>query len=500
MPEVIRPSTNEEKVAALIKASRGKKKLTAAQIFYKVGVECTNGDVMAEFFLEVEQQIAKDDQEKTEKEGAAASDVKREHDETIASIIEGKRLASELLVPELKRILYHRLGTKATNKLKNKASLLHAWREERLKDATPCSDAEACEPVTSQSLLRKVEGRPVAVWWFDDEVHGDKETDMSGQWWHGIAHRKVGNKKLMVKYNESQPHHLDYCHSSSGEDSSDEDSSSDDASSSEGAAADRACEVCGCTDGAATMLLCDLCELGWHCACLVPPLAGVPDDEWFCQSCSQDTQGSGVRAGNEARAASQEMVIAVVEEVGATVKLQANERDCRLISQPAKEPQVPSSTGMSMPGIIRRTEKLPKCAAIAARIRMLEGKTQGQCDGLRWTNTKGQQVVYKDSDLRYDLRCGYISIDGEGRDPAIPEGQAKIVTAVCDATTAASPGVVLLGHGQRRMPRSLKVKGEPPQQAQGAASQMEAVAVSINSPLSQQLFAFRGGKNFSQVC
>ena len=446
LPAVVRPSTNEAKVQALIKASKGHKKITAAQMFYKVGVEATNGDVMADFYLRTDKKIKNDSENNTKKLNDAAAKIKREHDETIASISKGQRFASDLLVPELKRILNHRLGAKATNKLKNKASLLHAWREERLKDGTPCSDAEACEPVTSQSLLQKVEGRPLAVWWFDDEVHGNEEADMPGQWWHGIAQRRVGDGKLMVKYNESQPHHIDYCHSSSSDYASDDDSGSASASSSECAADDQACEACGCTAIDRSMLQCALCDRAWHSACLVPPLNGVPDDEWFCQSCS----GEDADAHTEA-----------IVNVGATVKLQEH------IYQIAAKGRATAS--MPAPGaIVRSTDKQPKCNAIAARVHMLEGKTWGQCDGLGWTNAKGQLAVYRAPDLRYDLKCGYITIDEHSEDQAISEGQVVPIAAECDDISVAPPEVELLGPGQHQHQKfcSVKVKEELLHQAQ----------------------------------
>jgi hypothetical protein len=33
------------------------------------------------------------------------------------------------------------------------------------------------------------------------------------------------------------------------------------------------------------MLLCDGCNLGFHTYCLRPPLAAIPDTDWFCLSC-----------------------------------------------------------------------------------------------------------------------------------------------------------------------------------------------------------------------
>jgi hypothetical protein len=45
------------------------------------------------------------------------------------------------------------------------------------------------------------------------------------------------------------------------------------------------CFVCGESKGAATMLLCDLCQQGWHMECLQPPLVNLPKGDWICPRC-----------------------------------------------------------------------------------------------------------------------------------------------------------------------------------------------------------------------
>ncbi|XP_075975646.1 uncharacterized protein LOC142976245 isoform X2 [Anticarsia gemmatalis] len=45
------------------------------------------------------------------------------------------------------------------------------------------------------------------------------------------------------------------------------------------------CEVCFGEDNEEYMLLCDACDLGYHLACLDPPLLQVPDSQWFCPDC-----------------------------------------------------------------------------------------------------------------------------------------------------------------------------------------------------------------------
>jgi hypothetical protein len=49
---------------------------------------------------------------------------------------------------------------------------------------------------------------------------------------------------------------------------------------------DVACQVCHRCSGAATMLLCDGCDRGYHTRCLVPALPGVPAGDWVCPACA----------------------------------------------------------------------------------------------------------------------------------------------------------------------------------------------------------------------
>ncbi|TXT12276.1 uncharacterized protein COLE_02686 [Cutaneotrichosporon oleaginosum] len=45
------------------------------------------------------------------------------------------------------------------------------------------------------------------------------------------------------------------------------------------------CEICGLGNHAPKILLCDGCDRGFHTYCLDPPLASVPENEWFCTAC-----------------------------------------------------------------------------------------------------------------------------------------------------------------------------------------------------------------------
>ena len=42
------------------------------------------------------------------------------------------------------------------------------------------------------------------------------------------------------------------------------------------------CEICALRSGDAHMLLCDICDKGWHAFFLDPPLLNVPSGAWQC--------------------------------------------------------------------------------------------------------------------------------------------------------------------------------------------------------------------------
>jgi hypothetical protein len=67
--------------------------------------------------------------------------------------------------------------------------------------------------------------------------------------------------------------------------------------------ADVACQACGERNGAATMLLCERCDRGYHTRCLVPALPGVPDGDWLCPAFPAGSlpAGSGNRISNDQR-------------------------------------------------------------------------------------------------------------------------------------------------------------------------------------------------------
>ena len=48
-----------------------------------------------------------------------------------------------------------------------------------------------------------------------------------------------------------------------------------------------ACRVCGSKARAASMLVCDHCNQGYHMSCLQPPLKEVPEGDWYCPNCSR---------------------------------------------------------------------------------------------------------------------------------------------------------------------------------------------------------------------
>lgn len=50
------------------------------------------------------------------------------------------------------------------------------------------------------------------------------------------------------------------------------------------------CKLCGGNqdDDDDKLLLCDLCNQGFHTFCLVPPLDHIPKDAWFCDECKEE--------------------------------------------------------------------------------------------------------------------------------------------------------------------------------------------------------------------
>jgi hypothetical protein len=45
------------------------------------------------------------------------------------------------------------------------------------------------------------------------------------------------------------------------------------------------CRLCGSPKRAATLVICDVCSIGWHLECLTPPLLEVPVGQWSCPTC-----------------------------------------------------------------------------------------------------------------------------------------------------------------------------------------------------------------------
>ena len=45
------------------------------------------------------------------------------------------------------------------------------------------------------------------------------------------------------------------------------------------------CEVCECADNPENLMLCDMCDEGYHTYCLRPVLKRVPPGEWACPRC-----------------------------------------------------------------------------------------------------------------------------------------------------------------------------------------------------------------------
>lgn len=45
------------------------------------------------------------------------------------------------------------------------------------------------------------------------------------------------------------------------------------------------CKVCGIDRDDDSVLLCDTCDAEYHTYCLNPPLARIPEGNWYCPSC-----------------------------------------------------------------------------------------------------------------------------------------------------------------------------------------------------------------------
>ena len=68
------------------------------------------------------------------------------------------------------------------------------------------------------------------------------------------------------------------------------------------------CEVCGVESWIEgnELLLCDACPKAFHTQCLTPPLASVPEGDWFCPSCASATNRPAGKS-EAARSAQQEI-------------------------------------------------------------------------------------------------------------------------------------------------------------------------------------------------
>ncbi|GAV72561.1 Bromodomain domain-containing protein/PHD domain-containing protein/MBD domain-containing protein/FYRN domain-containing protein/FYRC domain-containing protein, partial [Cephalotus follicularis] len=49
------------------------------------------------------------------------------------------------------------------------------------------------------------------------------------------------------------------------------------------------CKVCGIDKDDVSVLLCDTCDAEYHTYCLSPPLASIPEGNWYCPSCATGT-------------------------------------------------------------------------------------------------------------------------------------------------------------------------------------------------------------------
>lgn len=75
-----------------------------------------------------------------------------------------------------------------------------------------------------------------------------------------------------------------------------------------------ACDRCKRHDEEETMILCDLCDRGFHMACLDPPLTLIPEGDWVCPHCL-------ATAATTTRTSEPEDMITGVTSVGCTPEL-----------------------------------------------------------------------------------------------------------------------------------------------------------------------------------
>jgi uncharacterized Zn finger protein (UPF0148 family) len=60
---------------------------------------------------------------------------------------------------------------------------------------------------------------------------------------------------------------------------------------------DGVCKVCGIDRDDDSVLLCDKCDSEYHTYCLNPPLARIPQGNWYCPSCTSGQKKSHLDQG-----------------------------------------------------------------------------------------------------------------------------------------------------------------------------------------------------------
>ena len=103
--------------------------------------------------------------------------------------------------------------------------------------------------------------------------------------------------------------------------------------------------------------------------------------------------------------------------------------------------------------------KRPKVEHIASRVSMVLGKTADNVIGkLLVPNARGGSVLYKNADLRYDLKCGYLSpndIGAAASSPSLPRQQPATISPTVRIsrrpTKVSSHGAVPIKHETSKM-------------------------------------------------
>lgn len=161
--------------------------------------------------------------------------------------------------------------------------------------------ARICKPIPKKADTRdgKQDGKPSASSAAQDEeecaedeetkVLPNKEMDTEAQPKSFKAKRRQRRKpwsKIRTKRKREEEVAEDKAVNNEDNKSETEDNKSEtESDQSDEIRSEDACKHCGLANHPELILLCDMCDSGYHTACLRPPLMIIPDGEWFCPPC-----------------------------------------------------------------------------------------------------------------------------------------------------------------------------------------------------------------------